>query len=192
MNDSEELQLNGYGSVAHGNPHASRENSDSAGAYANFSYDIDESQSLDVDAMQPDFLRNVVAFVEVYNDGGSYDATASISAQLREMGAVVRLDRISCLLTAQVVPKFQSNVTHVIWKDGTEQTYDRAKLDKILVSPLWVATYENISHVNCSYVTSCHELRCHCDETAFPPKRTKVGKSRVRATTEAAHVLHVW
>ncbi|KAK9886775.1 hypothetical protein WA026_018429 [Henosepilachna vigintioctopunctata] len=69
-------------------------------------------------------LRNVTAYVEIKSDGN--DRSGGAKALLKSMGATVS-------------DKFSRDVTHVIFKDGSYETYQRAKLLKVhFVSVLWL------------------------------------------------------
>ncbi|KAL3284459.1 hypothetical protein HHI36_018620 [Cryptolaemus montrouzieri] len=69
-------------------------------------------------------LNGVKVYVEINSNGN--DRSAGAKALLRSMGAIVR-------------DQFTRDVTHVIFKDGSYQTYQRAKLLKVhFVSVLWL------------------------------------------------------
>lgn len=69
-------------------------------------------------------LDGVIAYVEVKTRDG--DRSAAVKSVIRAMGATVR-------------DHFTKDVTHVIFKDGSFRTYQRAKMVKAhLVSLLWV------------------------------------------------------
>ncbi|XP_072400084.1 uncharacterized protein MCPH1 [Diabrotica undecimpunctata] len=69
-------------------------------------------------------LDGVIAFVEVKT--GTKDRSDAVKAHLQSMGAVIR-------------EKITKDVTHVIFKDGSFTTYQKANLLKVhLVSVLWL------------------------------------------------------
>lgn len=69
-------------------------------------------------------LEGVIAYVEVKTKDG--DRSEAVKSVVRAMGATVR-------------DLFTKDVTHVIFKDGSFRTYQRAKMaKKHLVSLLWV------------------------------------------------------
>lgn len=79
-------------------------------------------------------LEGVVAYVEVKTRDG--DRSEAVKSVIRAMGATVR-------------DVFMKDVTHVIFKDGSFRTYQRAKLIKAhLVSLLWVEAVKT----NCARV----------------------------------------
>ena len=70
------------------------------------------------------FPSGVCAFVEVRSK--CENRSNVIAEELRKLGA-------------QINDKLNVNVTHVVFKDGTNRTWERAKkLDIPLVSVLWV------------------------------------------------------
>ncbi|KAF0298862.1 Microcephalin [Amphibalanus amphitrite] len=86
-------------------------------------------------------LDEVVAYVDVRS--GADNRSEPIRTQLRALGALV-------------VERFTKNVTHVIFKDGSKATYDRARRDRLrLVSVLWV--------------DACRRQRERVDENRYPP-----------------------
>lgn len=71
-----------------------------------------------------DILKGVIAFVEVISDEG--DRSEVVKSMMRAMGATVR-------------DTFSRDITHVIFRDGTYQTFEKAKLVKAkMVSVLWL------------------------------------------------------
>ncbi|GAB1293022.1 Microcephalin [Apodemus speciosus] len=72
------------------------------------------------------FLKDVVAYVEVWSSKGTENYSKTFTKQLEDMGA-----KVSKTLNKQV--------THVIFKDGYQSTWDKAqKTGAKLVSVLWV------------------------------------------------------
>uniref|UniRef100_A0A6P7HD50 Claspin n=1 Tax=Diabrotica virgifera virgifera TaxID=50390 RepID=A0A6P7HD50_DIAVI len=80
-------------------------------------------------------LEGVIAFVEVKT--GTKDRSDAVKAHLQTMGAVIR-------------EKITKDVTHVIFKDGSFTTYQKANLLKVhLVSVLWLEACKS-SHMKVS------------------------------------------
>lgn len=77
-----------------------------------------------------ELLKGVIAFVEVRSSEG--DRSEVIKAMMRAMGATVK-------------DTFSRDITHVIFRDGSYLTFEKAKLVKAhLVSVLWLeATKRN-------------------------------------------------
>ncbi|XP_054995313.1 microcephalin isoform X2 [Sorex araneus] len=72
------------------------------------------------------FLGGVVAYVEVWSANGTENYSKTFTDQLVQMGA-------------QVSRKLSKRVTHVVFKDGYQSTWDKAQqLGTKLVSVLWV------------------------------------------------------
>ncbi|KAK7100031.1 microcephalin-like [Littorina saxatilis] len=96
---------------------------------------------------QASILKDVVAYVEVRT--ASDDRSAAVAQVLRKMGA-------------RVEEKFTNNVTHVVFKEGTKRTRDKAlKLGVHLVSVLWVE--------------SCKELQSKAPESRFVANTERCG-----------------
>ncbi|KAL1772929.1 microcephalin isoform X1 [Sigmodon hispidus] len=92
------------------------------------------------------FLKDVVAYVEVWSSNGTENYSRTFTKQLEDMGA-----KISKTLNKQV--------THVIFKDGYQSTWDKAqKTGAKLVSVLWVE--------------KCRMVGTHVDESLFPAVNT--------------------
>lgn len=92
------------------------------------------------------FLKDVVAYVEVWSSKGTENYSKTFTKQLEDMGATV-----SKTLNKQV--------THVIFKDGYQSTWDKAqKIRAKLVSVLWVE--------------KCRMAGARVDESLFPAVNT--------------------
>ncbi|XP_040589347.1 microcephalin isoform X1 [Mesocricetus auratus] len=92
------------------------------------------------------FLKDIVAYVEVWSSNGTENYSKTFTKQLEDMGATV-----SKTLNKQV--------THVIFKDGYQSTWDKArKTGAKLVSVLWVE--------------KCRMTGAHVDESLFPAVNT--------------------
>ncbi|NP_001414008.1 microcephalin isoform 6 [Mus musculus] len=92
------------------------------------------------------FLKDVVAYVEVWSSKGTENYSRTFAKQLEDMGATV-----SKTLNKQV--------THVIFKDGYQSTWDKAqKTGAKLVSVLWVE--------------KCRMAGALVDESLFPAVNT--------------------
>ncbi|XP_021074636.1 microcephalin isoform X2 [Mus pahari] len=92
------------------------------------------------------FLKDIVAYVEVWSSKGTENYSKTFSKQLEDMGATV-----SKTLNKQV--------THVIFKDGFQSTWDKAqKTGAKLVSVLWVE--------------KCRMAGARVDESLFPAVNT--------------------
>ncbi|CAH6787084.1 Mcph1 [Phodopus roborovskii] len=92
------------------------------------------------------FLKDIVAYVEVWSSNGTENYSKTFTKQLEDMGATV-----SKTLNKQV--------THVIFKDGYQSTWDKAKKTGAkLVSVLWVE--------------KCRMAGAHVDESLFPAANT--------------------
>nr|XP_020037172.1 microcephalin-like [Castor canadensis] len=71
-------------------------------------------------------LKDVVAYVEVWSSTGTENYSKTFTNQLVDMGA-------------KVSKTFNKQVTHVVFKDGYQSTWDKAqKTGAKLVSVLWV------------------------------------------------------
>ncbi|XP_037083883.1 uncharacterized protein LOC119104292 [Pollicipes pollicipes] len=103
-----------------------------------------EEEDEDIACTQPVtglVLDGVVAFVDVRS--GADNRSEPVRAQLRTLGATVT-DRLT------------KQVTHVVFKDGSKATFDRARRDRLrLVSALWV--------------DACRQRSEHVDEGLYPP-----------------------
>uniref|UniRef100_H0VTI6 Microcephalin n=1 Tax=Cavia porcellus TaxID=10141 RepID=H0VTI6_CAVPO len=84
----------------------------------------------------------VVAYVEVWSSNGTENYSKTFTEQLMDMGA-------------KVSKTFNKQVTHVVFKDGYQSTWDKAqKRGTKLVSVLWVE--------------KCRMTGVHADESLFP------------------------
>ncbi|XP_047482109.1 microcephalin-like [Penaeus chinensis] len=106
---------------------------------------MEPSEASESAATEPDvtiILRGVIAYVEVRM--GSDNRSQVIKEQLKVLGAEVR-DRLS------------PDTTHVIFKDGSKATFNRAQKRGLhLVSSLWLeACREKLQHVPESLYPSC-------------------------------------
>ncbi|XP_036022384.1 microcephalin isoform X2 [Onychomys torridus] len=92
------------------------------------------------------FLKDIVAYVEVWSSNGTENYSKTFTKQLEDMGA-------------KVSKTFNKQVTHVIFKDGYQSTWDKAqKTGAKLVSVLWVE--------------KCRMAGAHVDESLFPAVNT--------------------
>ncbi|XP_052018755.1 microcephalin isoform X2 [Apodemus sylvaticus] len=92
------------------------------------------------------FLKDIVAYVEVWSSKGTENYSKTFTKQLEDMGA-----KVSKTLNKQV--------THVIFKDGYQSTWDKAqKTGAKLVSVLWVE--------------KCRMAGARVDESLFPAVNT--------------------
>nr|XP_048312239.1 microcephalin isoform X3 [Myodes glareolus] len=88
------------------------------------------------------FLKDIVAYVEVWSSNGTENYSKTFTKQLENMGA-------------KVSKTFNKQVTHVIFKDGYQSTWDKAqKIGAKLVSVLWVE--------------KCRMMGARVDESLFP------------------------
>ncbi|KAL2761566.1 microcephalin isoform 7, partial [Daubentonia madagascariensis] len=88
----------------------------------------------------------VVAYVEVWSSNGTENYSKTFTNQLVDMGA-------------KVSKTFNKQVTHVVFKDGYQSTWDKAQQRGIkLVSVLWVE--------------KCRTAGVHVDESLFPAANT--------------------
>ncbi|XP_012879699.1 PREDICTED: microcephalin [Dipodomys ordii] len=93
------------------------------------------------------FLKDVVAYVEVWSSTERENYSKTFAHQLEAMGA-------------KVSKTFNKQVTHVVFKDGYQSTWDKAKKRGAkLVSVLWVE--------------KCRTAGAHVDESLFPAVNTK-------------------
>lgn len=91
-------------------------------------------------------LKDVVAYVEVWSANGTENYSKTFTNQLVEMGA-------------KVSKTFNKQVTHVVFKDGYQRTWDKAQERGVkLVSVLWVE--------------KCRTAGVHIDESLFPAPGT--------------------
>ncbi|XP_066090738.1 microcephalin isoform X2 [Saccopteryx bilineata] len=91
-------------------------------------------------------LKDVVAYVEVWSANGTENYSKTFTNQLVEMGA-------------KVSKTFNKHVTHVVFKDGHQRTWDKARARGVkLVSVLWVE--------------KCRTAGVHVDEALFPAPNT--------------------
>ncbi|XP_075412541.1 microcephalin isoform X3 [Tenrec ecaudatus] len=91
-------------------------------------------------------LKNVVAYVEVWSSNGTENYSKTFTNQLVDMGA-------------KVSKTFNKQVTHVVFKDGYQSTWDKAQKRGVkLVSVLWVE--------------KCRTAGVHIDESLFPAANT--------------------
>ncbi|KAJ8248215.1 hypothetical protein GJAV_G00239650 [Gymnothorax javanicus] len=89
-----------------------------------------------------DVLKDVIAFVDVWSSSRTENYAKPFIEQLLEMGA-------------EVSKTFDKHVTHVVFKNGRQSTWNKAKKTGVkLVSVLWVAR--------------CKECREHIDEDLCP------------------------
>uniref|UniRef100_A0A5F8AN68 Microcephalin n=1 Tax=Macaca mulatta TaxID=9544 RepID=A0A5F8AN68_MACMU len=94
----------------------------------------------------PAIIPNVVAYVEVWSSNGTENYSKTFTTQLVDMGA-------------KVSKTFNKQVTHVIFKDGYQSTWDKARKRGVkLVSVLWVE--------------KCRTAGAHIDESLFPAANT--------------------
>ncbi|XP_029451603.1 microcephalin isoform X3 [Rhinatrema bivittatum] len=94
-----------------------------------------------IDSKQP-ILKDVVAYVEVWSSNKTENYSQAFARQLSDLGAKIS----KC---------FNKEVTHVVFKDGHQRTWNKAKrTDVKLVSVLWVE--------------KCREAATHIDESSFP------------------------
>ncbi|XP_051025409.1 microcephalin [Acomys russatus] len=92
------------------------------------------------------FLNDVVAYVEVWSSKGTENYSKTFTKQLEDMGA-------------KVLKTFNKQVTHVIFKDGYQSTWDKAQKTGVkLVSVLWVE--------------KCRMAGARVDESLFPAVNT--------------------
>ncbi|KAM9201214.1 microcephalin [Dugong dugon] len=91
-------------------------------------------------------LKDVVAYVDVWSSNGTENYSKTFTNQLVDMGA-------------KVSKTFNKQVTHVVFKDGYQHTWDKARKKGIkLVSVLWVE--------------KCRTAGVHIDESLFPAANT--------------------
>ncbi|EHH28252.1 Microcephalin, partial [Macaca mulatta] len=91
-------------------------------------------------------FSDVVAYVEVWSSNGTENYSKTFTTQLVDMGA-------------KVSKTFNKQVTHVIFKDGYQSTWDKARKRGVkLVSVLWVE--------------KCRTAGAHIDESLFPAANT--------------------
>ncbi|XP_058298949.1 microcephalin isoform X3 [Hylobates moloch] len=96
--------------------------------------------------MAAHILKDVVAYVEVWSSNGTENYSKTFTTQLVDMGA-------------KVSKTFNKQVTHVIFKDGYQSTWDKAQKRGVkLVSVLWVE--------------KCRTAGAHIDESLFPAANT--------------------
>ncbi|XP_077343905.1 microcephalin isoform X2 [Lithobates pipiens] len=87
-------------------------------------------------------LTGVTAYVEVWSSSRTENYSQSFTEQLLNLGA-------------KVTKRLNKQVTHVVFKDGSECTWDKAVKSGVkLVSVLWV--------------DKCREAASHVDESLFP------------------------
>ncbi|XP_036754111.2 microcephalin isoform X3 [Manis pentadactyla] len=92
-------------------------------------------------------LKDVVAYVEVWSANGTENYSKTFTNQLVDMGA-------------KVSKTFNKQVTHVVFKDGYQSTWDKAQKRGVkLVSVLWVE--------------KCRTAGVHIDESLFPAAHAK-------------------
>nr|XP_019573318.1 PREDICTED: microcephalin isoform X1 [Rhinolophus sinicus]XP_019573319.1 PREDICTED: microcephalin isoform X1 [Rhinolophus sinicus] len=91
-------------------------------------------------------LKDVVAYVEVWSANGTENYSKAFRNQLLDMGA-------------KVSKTFNKEVTHVVFKDGYQKTWDKAQKRGVkLISVLWVE--------------KCRTAGMHVDESLFPATNT--------------------
>ncbi|XP_075718057.1 microcephalin isoform X2 [Rhinoderma darwinii] len=94
------------------------------------------------------FLTGVIAFVDVWSFNRTENYSKMFSQQLLNLGA-------------KVLKTFNKQVTHVVFKDGSQSTWDKAVKSKVkLVSVLWVE--------------KCRETAGHVEESVYPAINTNV------------------
>ncbi|KAM5163162.1 microcephalin [Mantella aurantiaca] len=87
-------------------------------------------------------LTGVTAYVEVWSSSRTENYSQSFTEQLLNLGA-------------KVTKRLNKQVTHVVFKDGSQNTWDKAVKSGVkLVSVLWV--------------DKCRETAAHVDESIFP------------------------
>ncbi|XP_072264532.1 microcephalin isoform X2 [Pyxicephalus adspersus] len=87
-------------------------------------------------------LKGVTAYVEVWSSSRTENYSQSFTEQLLNLGA-------------KVTKRLNKQVTHVVFKDGSQSTWDKAVKSGVkLVSVLWV--------------DKCREAAAHVDESTFP------------------------
>ncbi|XP_073445276.1 microcephalin isoform X2 [Dendrobates tinctorius] len=87
-------------------------------------------------------LTGVIAFIDVWSSNRTENYSKMFSQQLLNLGA-------------KVSKTFNKQVTHVIYKDGSQSTWDKAVKNKVqLVSVLWV--------------DKCRETSMHVEESGYP------------------------
>ncbi|CAH2248618.1 microcephalin isoform X1 [Pelobates cultripes] len=110
---------------------------------------MDLSEPLSPACGSSDVLAGVVAYVEVWSSNRTENYSTTFSQQLLNLGA-------------KVSKTFNKLVTHVIFKDGNQGTWDKAIKNNVkLVSVLWVE--------------KCRELGTHVDESLYLPINTNEG-----------------
>ncbi|XP_030054804.1 microcephalin [Microcaecilia unicolor] len=91
---------------------------------------------------QQQILTGVVAYVEVWSSNKTENYSRTFARQLIDLGA-------------KISKSFNKEVTHVVFKDGHQRTWNKAKRTGVkLVSVLWVE--------------KCREAAAHIDEDSFP------------------------
>nr|XP_033793218.1 microcephalin isoform X2 [Geotrypetes seraphini] len=91
---------------------------------------------------QQQILTGVVAYVEVWSSNKTENYSETFARQLTNLGA-------------KISKYFNKEVTHVVFKDGHQGTWNKAKRTSVkLVSVLWVE--------------KCREAAAHVDEDSFP------------------------
>ncbi|XP_073531497.1 microcephalin [Phyllobates terribilis] len=91
-------------------------------------------------------LTGVIAFVDVWSSNRTENYSKMFSQQLLNLGA-------------KVSKTFHKQVTHVIYKDGSQNTWDKAVKNKVqLVSVLWV--------------DKCRETSVRVEESGYPAINT--------------------
>ncbi|KAM3862948.1 microcephalin [Diretmus argenteus] len=99
-------------------------------------------------------LKDVVAYVDVWSSNKTENYSKPFILQLQQMGA-------------QVSKTFNKQVTHVVFKNGHQATWKKAKTTCVrLVSVLWVA--------------SCIDDGVHVDEELYPAINDEVGHALKR------------
>ncbi|XP_077146167.1 microcephalin isoform X1 [Ranitomeya variabilis] len=91
-------------------------------------------------------LTGVIAFIDVWSSNRTENYSKMFSQQLLNLGA-------------KVSKTFNKQVTHVIYKDGSQSTWEKAVKNKVqLVSVLWV--------------DKCRETSVHVEESGYPAINT--------------------
>ncbi|XP_041714195.1 microcephalin [Coregonus clupeaformis] len=125
----------------------------------------------------PAILKDVVAYVDVWSSSKTENYSKSFIQQLQDMGA-------------EVSKTFNKQVTHVVFKNGHQATWNKAKKTGVrLVSVLWVARCkddgEHVDEELCpalnDEVNSALKKRVHrCMQPRDTPERTPENDRRMK------------
>ncbi|CAJ0967147.1 unnamed protein product, partial [Ranitomeya imitator] len=108
--------------------------------------DSREPQVMGLQATYGSRATGVLAFIDVWSSNRTENYSKMFSQQLLNLGA-------------KVSKTFNKQVTHVIYKDGSQSTWDKAVKNKVhLVSVLWV--------------DKCRETSEHVEESGYPAINT--------------------